>query len=60
MTNTKRTTEYLKVLNDIDNAYTQVLSIIDSCHERNTFNREYFAKPFKRWFARQMDLKVSK
>lgn len=60
MTNTKRTTEYLKVLNDIDNAYTEVLSIIDSCTERNTFNRGYFEKPFKRWFARQMDLKVAK
>jgi len=57
-TRTNRT--FTETLLDIDNAYTEVLSIIDSCTERNTFNREYFAKPFKRWYARQMDLKVAK
>lgn len=45
----------LKVLQELEQAYMNVVGIIRESSEHNQFNELYFEKPFKEWFAKKLD-----
>lgn len=53
-----RQARYEQTLKEIEDAYHEVIKIIDSSFEYNSLNKRHFERPFKEWFAKKMDYKL--
>ena len=44
-----------EILKEIDDAFNEVVRLIDDSSEHNQFNHLYFEPKFKKWFAEKLD-----